>query len=199
MKENNLDYSFWNLRYQNNQTGWDLGQVSEPIKKWFENQENKKINVLIPGAGKGYEVKYGFENGFENIFYMDFSSMAGDLFKETCPEFPKGQILVGDFFSLKKPLFFDVIIEQTFFCAIDPLLRPNYVEKTNEILKENGEIIGLLFNREFDTKGPPFGGTEKEYKKLFKSKFNLKKLENCLLSSLPRKDYEFWIEFIKKN
>ena len=199
MKGNNLDNSIWNLRYQNNQTGWDLGQVSEPIKKWFENQENKKINVLIPGAGKGYEVKYGFENGFENIFYMDFSSMAGDLFKETCPEFPKGQILVGDFFSLKKPLFFDVIIEQTFFCAIDPVLRPIYVEKTNEILKENGEIIGLLFNREFDTKGPPFGGTEKEYKKLFKSKFNLKKLENCLLSSLPRKDYEFWIEFIKKN
>ncbi|MDA8556708.1 hypothetical protein N9K77_00660 [bacterium] len=23
--------------------------------------------------GKGHEVKYGFENGFENIFYMDFS------------------------------------------------------------------------------------------------------------------------------
>ena len=58
MKENSLDNSFWNLRYQNKQTGWDLGQVSEPIKKWFENQENKKINVLIPGAGKGYEVKY---------------------------------------------------------------------------------------------------------------------------------------------
>ena len=199
MKENNLDYSFWNLRYQNNQTGWDLGQVSEPIKKWFENQENKKINVLIPGAGKGYEVKYGFENGFENIFYMDFSSRAGDLFKETCPEFPKGQILVGDFFSLKKPLFFDVIIEQTFFCAIDPVLRPNYVEKTNEILKENGKIIGLLFNREFDASGPPFGGTEKEYRLLFKSKFNFKKFENSLLSSLPRKEYEFWIELIKKN
>ena len=141
MKENSLDSSFWNLRYQNNQTGWDLGQVSEPIKKWFENKENKKINILIPGAGKGYEVKYGFENGFENIFYMDLSTRAWDLFKETCPEFPKDQILIGDFFSLKKPLFFDVIIEQTFFCAIDPLLRPNYVEKTNEILKKNGKII----------------------------------------------------------
>ena len=199
MKENSLDSSFWNLRYQNNQTGWDLGQVSEPIKKWFENQENKKINILIPGAGKGYEVKYGFEKGFENIFYMDFSTRAGDLFKETCPGFPKDQILIGDFFSLKKPMFFDVIIEQTFFCAIDPLLRPNYVEKTNEILKKNGKIIGLLFNREFDTKGPPFGGTEKEYKELFNSKFNFKKFENSLLSSLPRKDYEFWIEFIKKD
>ena len=199
MKENSLDSSFWNLRYQNNQTGWDLGEISNPIKKWFDNQENKKINILIPGAGKGHEVKYGFENGFGNIFYMDFSSRAADLFKEICPGFPKNQILTGDFFSLKKPLFFDVIIEQTFFCAIHPVLRPNYVEKTNEILKENGKIIGLLFNREFDTNGPPFGGTEKEYRGLFNSKFNFKKFENSLLSSLPRKEYEFWIELIKKN
>ena len=199
MKENSLDNSFWNIRYQNNQTGWDLGEISNPIKKWFDNQENKKINILIPGAGKGHEVKYGFENGFGNIFYMDFSSRAADLFKEICPGFPKDQILIGDFFSLKKPLFFDVIIEQTFFCAIDPTLRPNYVEKTNEILKENGKIIGLLFNREFDTNGPPFGGTEKEYRGLFNSKFNFKKFENSLLSSLPRKEYEFWIELIKKN
>ena len=122
-----------------------------------------------------------------------------DLFKEICPRFPKDQILIGDFFSLKKPLFFDVIIEQTFFCAIDPVLRPNYIKKTNEILKENGKIIGLLFNREFDTNGPPFGGTEKEYRGLFNSKFNFKKFENSLLSSLPRKEYEFWIELIKKN
>jgi thiopurine S-methyltransferase len=199
MKENSLDNSFWNLRYQNNQTGWDLGEISNPIKKWFDNQENKKINILIPGAGKGHEVKYGFENGFGNIFYMDLSSCAADLFKEICPLFPKDQILTGDFFSLKKPLFFDVIIEQTFFCAIHPVLRPNYVEKTNEILKENGKIIGLLFNREFDTNGPPFGGTEKEYRGLFNSKFNFKKFENSLLSSLPRKEYEFWIELIKKN
>lgn len=199
MKENSLDNSFWNLRYQNNQTGWDLGEISNPIKKWFDNQENKKVNILIPGAGKGHEVKYGFENGFGNIFYLDFSSRAADLFKEICPGFPKDQILIGDFFSLKKPLFFDVIIEQTFFCAIDLVLRQNYVEKTNEILKENGKIIGLLFNREFDTNGPPFGGTEKEYRGLFNSKFNFKKFENSLLSSLPRKEYEFWIELIKKN
>jgi thiopurine S-methyltransferase len=199
MIENSLDNSFWNNRYQNNQTSWDLGEISDPIKKWFDNQENKKINILVPGAGKGHEVKYGFENGFVNIFYMDFSSRAADLFKEICPGFPKDQILIGDFFSLKTPLFFDVIIEQTFFCAIDPVLRPNYVEKINEILKENAKIIGLLFNREFDTNGPPFGGTEKEYRGLFNSKFNFKKFENSLLSSLPRKEYEFWIEFIKKN
>ena len=47
MKENSLDNSFWNIRYQNNQTGWDLGEISNPIKKWFDNQENKKININL--------------------------------------------------------------------------------------------------------------------------------------------------------
>ena len=199
MKGNSLNTSFWNLRYQNNQTGWDLGEISEPIKKWFDNQKNKKINILIPGAGRGHEVKYAFENGFENVFYMDLSNKAEDLFKEICPQFPKNQILIGDFFLLKKPLFFDVIIEQTFFCAINPVLRPNYVRKTYEILKENGKIIGLLFNREFDSNGPPFGATDIEYKELFNGKFKFEKFENSLFSSLPRKEYEFWIEFIKNN
>ena len=57
MKENSLDNSFWNIRYQNNQTGWDLGEISNPIKKWFDNQENKKINILKSGVIIGFKGK----------------------------------------------------------------------------------------------------------------------------------------------
>lgn len=199
MTENKLNALFWNQRYENKEIGWDLGEVSPPIKNWIDNQKNKKINILIPGAGKGHEVKYAFEKGFENIFYMDMSHQAGELFKKTCPLFPKDQILIEDFFLFNKPLFFDALIEQTFFCAINPLLRSTYIEKTHEILKENGEIIGLLFNKEFDKNGPPFGGTINEYEELFSNKFDLRKFENSLFSALPRKGFEFWIEFIKKN
>jgi hypothetical protein len=199
MKGNNLDASFWDLRYENNQTGWDLKEVSPPIKKWLDNQENKEINILIPGAGKGHEVKYAFDSGFKNVFYMDLSTQASDLFAKKCPLFPKDQILIEDFFSLNKSLFFDAVIEQTFFCALDPNLREDYVNKGFEILKSKGVIVGLLFNRKFEIEGPPFGGTFKEYEKLFSQKFIINKLEDSTNSALPRKGYEFWIEFIKKN
>ena len=116
-----------------------------------------------------------------------------------CPLFPKDQILIEDFFSLNKPLFFDAVIEQTFFCALDPNLREGYVNKGFEILKSEGVIVGLLFNRKFEIEGPPFGGTFKEYEKLFLKKFIINKLEDSANSALPRKGYEFWIEFIKKN
>jgi hypothetical protein len=51
MNENSLNNSFWNLRYQNNQTGWDLGEISEPIKKWFDNQKNSDIKDRLLSGG----------------------------------------------------------------------------------------------------------------------------------------------------
>jgi hypothetical protein len=54
-------------------------------------KKNKSLNILIPGAGVGYEAKYGFENGFKNIFYLDLSVMQLKLFKENCPIFLKNK------------------------------------------------------------------------------------------------------------
>jgi len=197
MKKDSLNEIFWNNRYLDRKTGWDLGIISPPIKKWFETQKNKDLKILVPGAGKGHEVKYGFKNGFKNIHYLDLSTEAILSFKKNCPNFPKEKILTNDFFELNKDVFFDVIIEQTFFCAIDPLLREKYVEKTHQILKEKGCIIGLLFSKEFENEGPPFGSSHEEYINLFSKKFNIKKLDKSNCSAYSRKEIEFWIEMIK--
>ena len=192
-----LDAHYWDNRYIDNTARWDLGKISPPLKLYFDKLTNSDLKILIPGGGNSYEAEYLHKLGFKNVFVIDLAKTPLKNIKQRIPDFPVEHLVTGDFFELNDT--FDLIIEQTFFCALNPLLRPNYVEKTNEILKENGKIIGLLFNREFDTSGPPFGGTEKEYRGLFNSKFNFKKFENSLLSSLPRKEYEFWIELIKKN
>jgi len=198
MKRDSLNENFWNNRYLEKDTGWDLGAISPAIKKWFDTKKNKDLQILIPGAGKGHEVKYGFDHGFNNIHYLDISTEAVAFFKDNCPNLPKEQILISDFFDLKKDLFFDVVIEQTFFCAINPALRKSYVKKTHEILKKNGYIIGLLFNKKFDTQGPPFGGFHEEYVELFSKLFVIEKLENSINSAIPRKENEFWIKMRKK-
>ena len=197
MKRDSLNENFWNNKYLNNDTGWDLGIISPAIKKWFDTKKNKGLQILVPGAGKGYEVKYGYDYGFNNIHYLDISFEATNFFKKNCPSFPRKQILTCDFFDLKKDLFFDVIIEQTFFCAISPNLRKSYVKKTHEILKKNGYIIGLLFKKKFETQGPPFGGFYEEYIELFSDLFAIEKLENSMLSIPPRKENEFWIKMRK--
>ena len=199
MIRDSLNESFWNNRYLENNTGWDLGVISTPIKKWFDSQINKDLQILVPGAGKGHEVKYGFDHGFNNIYYLDSSTEAISSFKENCPNFPKDQIIKSDFFDLRKDLFFDVVIEQTFFCAISPFLRKEYVKKTHEILTEDGCVVGLLFNKNFDHQGPPFGGLYEEYVELFSKIFIIEKLENSMHSMTPRKENEFWLTLKKNN
>ena len=197
MKRDSLNENFWNKKYLNNDAEWDLGIISPAIKKWFDTKKNKNLKILVPGSGKGHEVKYGFDYGFNNIYYLDISTEATTFFKKNCPNFPDKQILTCDFFDLKKDLFFDIIIEQTFFCAISPILRKNYIRKTHEILKKNGCIIGLLFNKKFDTQGPPFGGFYEEYIELFSDLFLIEKLENSMQSVHTRKENEYWIKMRK--
>ena len=90
---------------------------------------------------------------------MDLSSEATYKIKINNPKVPRSHILNCDFFDLKQSSFFDVIIEQTFFCAIKPSLREKYINKTRSLLTENGKSIGLLFNKKFKIESPPFGGT----------------------------------------
>ena len=45
-KELNLDQSFWNERYLLNDIGWDLGQVSPPLKAYID-QLFWEISLLI--------------------------------------------------------------------------------------------------------------------------------------------------------
>jgi len=69
------------------------------------------------------------------------------------------QVLLGDFFNHKGE--YDLIIEQTFFCALPPTMRQKYVWKMHELLAKDGILAGLLFNRKFEV-SPPFGGSQEE-------------------------------------
>jgi len=187
---------YWNNRYLHGKTGWDIGSVSTPIKDWLDGQANKHIKVLIPGAGNGYEAEYAFNNGFSNITVLDIAPEPLNNIKNRVPNFPENNLLLQDFFEHKGQ--YDVIVEQTFFCAIDPILRKKYVSKANELLSPEGRIVGLLFNIPFQDLSRPFGGDEKEYRALFKPSFSIKHLALASNSIKPRSGNEFWVEFIKK-
>lgn len=185
-----MDEGFWNEKYINNQTGWDLGQVSPPIKKYIDQLENKKIKILIPGAGNSYEAQYLLQNGFSDITIIDIAPKLVEELNKKWGNNPNIKITQGDFFELTGS--FDLIIEQTFFCAIHPAKRKEYVEKMSGLLNDNGLLVGLLFDREFEG-GPPFGGLRNEYVELFEKKFELHKFERAYNSIEPRLGKELWI------
>jgi thiopurine S-methyltransferase len=186
----------WEERYLNNDIGWDLGEVSTPLKAYFDQLKNKELKILIPGGGNSYEAEYLFQNGFKNVFVIDFSKTAIDTIKKRVPNFPVNQLILGDFFDLD--MTFDLIIEQTFFCALHPNLRTAYALKMQQLLKEKGKLVGLQFKVPLNKDKPPFGGNKEAYIGYFKPYFKIEKMEACHNSFGNRKGRELFIKLLKK-
>jgi len=191
-----LDKDFWENKYRTNKIGWDLGEVSPPIKSYIDQIINKDLKILIPGGGNSYEAEYLFNEGFNNVFVIDLAPSALDNIKRRIPNFPDSQLLLGDFFDLNES--FDLIIEQTFFCAIDPSLRENYAKKMHSLLNKKGKLVGLLFDAKLNDNHPPFGGNKQEYNLYFQKYFIMEIFERCYNSFKNRQGMEFFIKFVNK-
>lgn len=187
----NLDASYWEKRYQENATGWDLGEISIPLKTYLDGLTDHSLKILVPGAGNGHEVAYAYAQGFSHITMLDFARSPLDQFHRLHPDFPLNQLIQDDFFLHQGQ--YDLILEQTFFCAIDRTLRPAYVKHMHELLRPGGQLVGVLFGVELTVEGPPYGGSLLEYKGLFEPFFKVKKLELCHNSITPRKDNELFM------
>lgn len=191
-----LDEAYWTHCYKEKTTGWDIGSPSTPLKQYLDQISNKDLKILIPGAGNAYEAEYAFSLGFENVHVLDFSPVPIAQFKQSCPDFPVSNIFIENFFFHEGK--YDLILEQTFFSAIDPKLRKDYIKKMYELLLPSGKLTGVMFSREFNHPGPPFGGNKEEYIHYFTPEFEILKLEPCYNSIAPRMGNELFIQ-LRKN
>jgi len=185
-----LSGNYWSSRYKNEKTGWDIGEISTPIKEYIDQLKDKSLRILIPGAGNGHEAEYLHNQGFSNVFVCDIAQEALNNLAQRCPSFPKQHLLLSDFFELNDQ--FDLILEQTFFCALHPTSRKDYINQMSQLLKEKGKLVGLLFNIEFPFNGPPFGGSKDEYRDIFSARFDFIILETCHNSIEPRSGRELF-------
>ena len=151
---------------------------------------------MIPGCGNTYEADYLLKKGFTDVTVIDIAPTLVLQLKEKFKDNPHIKIILGDFFEHKGA--YDLILEQTFFCAIDPVLRKNYVAKMPQLLTPNGKLVGVLFNRQFEEQGPPFGGAKNEYEPMFAKYFVFKTFDSCYNSFSKRKDAELFINLVKK-
>ena len=159
---------YWNERYLNQQTAWDIGYVSTPMKDYIDQLTDTGQSILIPGCGNAYELEYLLQKGFKNITVIDIAPVLTNVLADKLSKWNGREltILTGDFFDMNGQ--FDLVLEQTFFCALDPSRRIDYCGKMHSLLNRSGKIAGVLFNREFES-GPPFGGSKEEYEKLIYS------------------------------
>jgi SAM-dependent methyltransferase len=193
-----LNKEYWNNRYIQQQTGWDIGSVAPPLKEYIDQLIDKNSSILIPGCGNAYEAAYLLQQGFKNVTLVDIAPAATAAVEDKLSTYINNglQIITGDFFDLKTT--YDLILEQTFFCALDPTLRSVYVEKMVSLLNPGGKLVGLLFNRHFEG-GPPFGGSKLEYQELFTPQFNIQMMDTAYNSIAPRAGTELFVKMTKKR
>ncbi len=189
-----LDDKYWEQRYINEEIGWDVGYCTPPIARIADFFDKSK-SVLIPGCGNAYEVLYFEKADFGNIHCLDFAATPIVKLKEKLKDNSVVKTFQIDFF--KHEGNYDLIVEQTFFCALDPNLRSEYVNKMASLLNDGGFIMGVLFNFPLE-KGPPFGGNIDEYRELFSPKFDIIAMSKENKSIKPRLGSELFVILQKK-
>ena len=188
---------YWDSYYEGDKkVGWDIGYVSTPLKEYFDQIKNKKLKILIPGAGSGWEAEYLFKLGFNNTFLLDFSKQAVRRFNERFSEFPSEQIITEDFFEHEG--IYDIIVEQTFFTSFPLEYRNRFAQKIYDLLNNEGKYMGITFNHYFNLEKPPFGTTLDEFRQLFAPYFDFKILETATNSIKPRKGREMFFVMVKR-
>jgi thiopurine S-methyltransferase len=195
MIKSDLNKEYWDEKYALNITGWNIGYISTPIKTYIDQLSNKNLKILIPGAGNSYEAEYLWTKGFKNLFVLDIAKQPLINLKERVPDFPESHLIHKDFFDLEDT--YDLIIEQTFFCALDPKLRQDYAIKMSNLLSKKGKLVGLLFDFELTQVGPPFGGDKEEYLEYFNKLFKIKAFDRAYNSIKPRMNRELFFIFEK--
>ncbi|MFL2582214.1 MAG: methyltransferase domain-containing protein [Flavobacteriales bacterium] len=187
---------FWDTQYREGNTGWDIGRVSTPLKEYFDQLTDKSLSILIPGSGNGYEAEYLHNLGFINVTVVDISPTAVNQFKKRVTSFPQKKIINIDLFEFSGQ--FNLIIEQTFFCAIQPSLRSKYVQKMADLLQPSGKLVGLMFDAPLNSDHPPYGGNCEEYRVGFTPFFDIEIMDSSYNSIESRIGKEVFVKMIKK-
>ena len=188
---------YWTQRYEQGATGWDVGEITQPLRTYFDQLTDKNSKILIPGSGNAHEAAYLHQQGFTDVFVLDISDYPLYRFQQQYPDFPPQHILHQDFFAHQAS--YDLIVEQTFFCALPPTRRPDYAEKMHELLNVGGRLAGVLFDDPLYPDHPPYGGSREEYLSYFTSYFEIQTFDPCYNSIPPRQGRELFIRLVKKD
>ncbi|KAI0883452.1 S-adenosyl-L-methionine-dependent methyltransferase [Annulohypoxylon maeteangense] len=180
----------WSELWESGQTDfWDRGKPSPALIDFIESatlprRDGRRLRVLVPGCGKGYDVAMLALHGFD-VCGLEVSERGAEVAREFTTsqlsnpsELNFGskythsmtgcvQIIAGDFFKRdwEKLCFegdttgFDIIYDYTFLCALLPVMRKDWAHRMSELLAPDGILVCLEFPlyKDLNDIGPPWG------------------------------------------
>ena len=153
----------WSARYQSNDTPWDLGgahpELAARIAEGLVASPSSRRRAVVPGCGRGHDALALARAGW-HVTAIDFVDPTGGLLGVQLSSLG-GRLLIEDALAHTPEAPYDLIFEHTFFCAIDPGLRPRWSEFVARSLAPEGQLCALVFpvGKPASEGGPPFGTT----------------------------------------
>ncbi len=182
----------WEAWYQEGDTPWDLGGPTPVFSRLIREERFAPGKLLIPGAGRGYDAIAFAQAGFA-VTTVDLAPSACAAMRERAKAAGvELEVRQADFFTLNETAAYDLALEYTFYCAIDPGLRTAYRDQMARLLKPGGLLVGLFFplNRPLAADEPPYGVKRDEVEASFKECFDLVHAEFPAESIKPRRGNE---------
>ncbi|KAL8482709.1 hypothetical protein ACS0TY_025667 [Phlomoides rotata] len=184
----------WNKCWEEGTTPWDLGGPTPILVHLHNTGSLPKGRALIPGCGSGHDV-VAIACAERHVVGLDVSDNAIKKAIELSSQSPKAEyftFLKTDFFTWRPEQLFNLIIDYTFFCAIEPELRSLWARKVSDLLEPDGELITLMFPQIDDHEGgPPFKVSIADYEEVLHSVgFEATHISENELVIAPRKGRE---------
>jgi methyl halide transferase len=167
----NTDHSFWEARWKEKQTGWDLGGPHPALPRLIEKCGARAPGkVWVPGCGRGHDVAAIAQLGFQ-VLGTDISPTAIVEAKALYGSRPGVQFKQADLFVESPASLFDWIYDRAMLCALSPERQPQYLQVCARNLKERGLFCSILFSSISSevTEGPPFEVSEGKIPTLFQN------------------------------
>jgi SAM-dependent methyltransferase len=196
--QSTTDSSYWEQRYQEKTTRWDLGQAAPAFVSLLNSQETLTPGrTAVLGCGRGYDALLFAEHGFEVVGFDFAPSAIAEATSLAQAAGSTAKFLQRDIFDLATefPQDFDYVVEHTCFCAIPLERRPEYVQLVRSLLRPKGELIALFFTHN-RSGGPPFGSTPTEIVQYFEADFEILSLES-VANSVPSRQGEEHIGYFR--
>ncbi len=157
---------YWSERYQTGAAQWDLGTETAVFRACIERgilpvkpqEQASAPRLWLPGCGYGHDAILFAQAGYA-VTAMDFAPEPLAYLKDMawhkhCPI----DIAHLDIFDVLPQYAgtFDIVVEYTCFCAIDPARRGEYADILSQTLKHGGCVVALLFPTDSTVPAPPY-------------------------------------------
>jgi SAM-dependent methyltransferase len=164
------DAAYWTKIYQTETPGWEMNRPAPALVDMLPRLKLPKLRVLVLGCGSGNDAAYFAQEGHV-VTAVDVSSEALTRARQKYSHLNIRWVEQDLFkFSQENQGSYDLIFEHTCFCAINPLRRNEMVKSWMNLLTPGGFVLAVLFTMERKS-GPPFGGSEWEYRERLKKYF----------------------------